>query len=138
MESYRDGTDLGIRMDSDGLIRAGDGNHQPTWMDAKIGDWVVTPRHGKPVEINALWYSNLRIMALVAQGAADAPRAANFEKLAQQVQSVYEKTYWNDQTNCLFDVVGDDGGKDPLHPPQPAHRRLPPLLSAHRRSAATS
>src|SRR6185295_18688641 len=66
MERYRDGTDFGIRMDADGLIRAGDGNHQPTWMDAKIGDWVVTARHGKPVEINALWYSNLRIMALLA------------------------------------------------------------------------
>ncbi len=82
MEAYRDGTDFGIRMDADGLIRAGDGNHQPTWMDAKIGDWVVTPRHGKPVEINALWYSNLRVMALVAAGAGDAARAKTFGDLA--------------------------------------------------------
>jgi predicted glycogen debranching enzyme len=113
MESYRDGTDFGIRMDADGLIRAGDGNHQPTWMDAKIGDWVVTPRHGKPVEINALWYSNLRIMALVAKGAGDATRAATFAALAQRVQAIYEKTYWNDSANCLFDVISDDGTKDP-------------------------
>ncbi len=113
MESYRDGTDFGIRMDADGLIRAGDGNHQPTWMDAKIGDWVVTPRHGKPVEINALWYSNLRIMALVAKGAGDTPRAKAFDALATRVQSIFEKTYWNDATSCLFDVIGDDGGKDP-------------------------
>ena len=112
MECYRDGTDLGIRMDKDGLIRAGDGNHQPTWMDAKIGDWVVTPRHGKPVEINALWYSNLRIMALLAERANDSARAIAFTQLAERVQQVYEKTYWNPNQNCLFDVIGDDGGQD--------------------------
>ena len=83
MECYRDGTDLGIRMDSDSLIRAGDGNHQPTWMDAKIGDWVVTPRHGKPVEINALWYSNLRIMALLSQHAGDAARGSRIRRGSQ-------------------------------------------------------
>jgi predicted glycogen debranching enzyme len=113
MESYRDGTDFGIRADADGLIRAGDGNHQPTWMDAKIGDWVVTPRHGKPVEINALWYSNLRIMALVAKHARDAAREKAFSELAQKVESVFEKTYFNDMTRCLNDVIGDDGKPDP-------------------------
>jgi len=113
MESYRDGTDFGIRMDADGLIRAGDGNHQPTWMDAKIGDWVVTPRHGKPVEINALWYSNLRIMALLAEKANDTVRAVTFASLADRVAKVFEKTYFNDLTKCLNDVVGDDGKADP-------------------------
>ncbi|MCL2639880.1 MAG: hypothetical protein FWD53_03450, partial [Phycisphaerales bacterium] len=109
MERYRDGTDFGIRMDADGLIRAGDGNHQPTWMDAKIGDWVVTPRHGKPVEINALWYSNLRIMSLVAERAGDSARAAVFGTLAEQVELVFESTYFNHKTNCLSDVISDDG-----------------------------
>jgi len=109
MERYRDGTDFGIRMDSDGLIRAGDGNHQPTWMDAKIGDWVVTPRHGKPVEINALWYSNLRVMSLVAERAGDSARSAGFWMLAEKAALVFEKTYFNGVTNCLNDVVGDDG-----------------------------
>ncbi|MEI8197803.1 MAG: amylo-alpha-1,6-glucosidase, partial [Phycisphaerae bacterium] len=61
MDYYRDGTDFGIRMEPDGLIRAGEPQVQLTWMDAKVGDWVVTPRHGKPVEINALWYNNLRV-----------------------------------------------------------------------------
>jgi predicted glycogen debranching enzyme len=112
MESYRDGTDFGIRMTADGLIRAGDGNHQPTWMDAKIGDWVVTPRHGKPVEINALWYSNLRVMALVAHHANDAQRAATFTGLADQVAKVFEQTYFNVTTKCLNDVISDDGLAD--------------------------
>jgi predicted glycogen debranching enzyme len=113
IERYRDGTDFGIRMDADGLIRAGDGNHQPTWMDAKIGDWVVTPRHGKPVEINALWYSNLRVMALLAGHAGDGAREKTFAALADRVQGVFERTYLNDLTKCLNDVVGDDGTPDP-------------------------
>ncbi len=132
MESYRDGTDFGIRMDADGLIRAGDGNHQPTWMDAKIGDWVVTPRHGKPVEINALWYSNLRIMELVAERAGDIGRAHVFSQLAQRVQGVFEKAYWNSGANCLFDVIADDGTKDPsIRPNQLIAVSLPfsPLTS---------
>src|SRR5206468_2397214 len=98
IERYRDGTDFGIRMDADSLIRAGDGNHQPTWMDAKIGDWVVTPRHGKPVEINALWYNNLRVMALLAKHAGDTKRVATFTALADRVQAVFEKVYRNDLT----------------------------------------
>ncbi|HVT80985.1 MAG TPA: amylo-alpha-1,6-glucosidase, partial [Phycisphaerae bacterium] len=113
MECYRDGTDLGIRMDSDSLIRAGDGNHQPTWMDAKIGDWVVTPRHGKPVEINALWYSNLRFMALLSGQAGDAARAAMYASLANRVGGVFEKTYFNADTQCLNDCIGDNGSPDP-------------------------
>jgi glycogen debranching enzyme len=112
IECYRDGTDFGIRMDVDGLIRAGDGNHQPTWMDAKIGDWVVTPRHGKPVEINALWYSNLRIMALLARHAGDSARAQTFAALANRVQGIFETVYRNDMTKCLNDVIADDGTPD--------------------------
>jgi predicted glycogen debranching enzyme len=112
MECYRDGTDFGIRMDADGLIRAGAGNHQPTWMDAKIGDWVVTPRHGKPVEINALWYSNLRIMALLASQARDDARAGTFAALADRVEAIFEKTYRNPHARCLYDVVADDGTPD--------------------------
>jgi predicted glycogen debranching enzyme len=64
IEAYRQGTRYGIGMDpADGLLRAGEPSVQITWMDVKIGDWVVTPRIGKPVEINALWYNALNIMA---------------------------------------------------------------------------
>ena len=59
---YEHGTDFSIYMDKDGLICAGDGYDQVTWMDVRVGTWVVTPRHGKPVEINALWYNALKIM----------------------------------------------------------------------------
>src|SRR5438093_12009394 len=103
------GTRYNIHVDADGLLSSGESGVQLTWMDAKIGDWVVTPRHGKPVEINALWYSNLRIMALLAKQAKDATRAQSFGDLATKVQGIFEKTYFNNVTKCLNDVVGDDG-----------------------------
>ena len=70
-ESYRDGTRYGIRMDADGLIVAAATGVQLTWMDAKVGDWVVTPRMGKPVEIAALWYNALKRLALMAPAAGE-------------------------------------------------------------------
>jgi predicted glycogen debranching enzyme len=140
MEYYRDGTDFGIRMDANGLIRAGDGNHQPTWMDAKIGDWVITPRHGKPVEINALWYSNLRVMALVATQAKDEARSKAFAELAQHLDigggGVYERVYFNPRAECLYDVVGDNGTEDPsIRPNQLLAVALPfsPLTPARQK-----
>ncbi len=62
VEWHVNGTDFGIGMEADGLLRAGEPGTQLTWMDAKVGDWVVTPRHGKPVEINALWYNALKFL----------------------------------------------------------------------------
>ncbi len=114
IECYSKGTDYGIRADVDGLIRQGEPGHNLTWMDAKIGDWVVTPRQGKPVEINGLWYSNLRIMALVARHAGDTARAAVFTTMADRVAGVFQKTFWNERTQCLHDVIGDDGRGDGL------------------------
>jgi len=64
---YRKGTHYGIHMDKDGLIAGGSGKDQLTWMDVLVGDWVVTPRHGKPVEISALWYNALRVMEQLAE-----------------------------------------------------------------------
>ena len=123
MECYRDGTDFGIRMDVDGLIRAGEPHVQLTWMDAKVGDWVVTPRHGKPVEINALWYNNLRVMALVARQANDPGRAGEFTALADLAGANFVEKFWNAGSECLFDVIDDQGNKASLHSPQPACRR---------------
>src|SRR5207245_1595521 len=109
-----EGTIYGIGVDpADGLLHGGTTGVQLTWMDAKIGDWVVTPRHGKPVEINALWYNNLRIMALLATHAHDSVRAAAFTHLAEQVARVFETTYFNLLTKCLNEVVADDGTPDP-------------------------
>jgi predicted glycogen debranching enzyme len=114
VECYRDGTDFDIRMDpADGLIRAGVPGVQLTWMDAKVGDWVVTPRVGKPVEINALWYNALRIMTLVSGLAEDAARVAAFSAAAARVEKTFAQTYFCSQTDCLFDVIGNDGKGDP-------------------------
>lgn len=105
IDGYRRGTWYNIKMDEDFLIKAGDEGTQLTWMDAKVGDWVVTPRHGKAVEINALWYNSLKIMAYlsgVLQG-----DGSMYEALAENVRCSFEAAFWNDEKQCLFDVVGD-------------------------------
>jgi predicted glycogen debranching enzyme len=96
---YRDGTRFGIRMDEDGLLAAGVPDVQLTWMDAKIGDWVVTPRIGKPVEIQALWLNALKIAGL-----ASAP----WRGLYRRALASFQLRFWNEQRGCLFDVVDAD------------------------------
>jgi predicted glycogen debranching enzyme len=96
LEGYSKGTRFGIRMDSDGLLAAGERGVQLTWMDAKVGEWVVTPRAGKPVEIQALWLNALKIASEFSPG-----WQAHFER---GLKSFQEK-FWNEQRGCLFDVV---------------------------------
>jgi predicted glycogen debranching enzyme len=104
------GTRYGIQMDpKDGLLYAGEPGVQLTWMDAKIGDWVVTPRTGKPVEINALWYSALRTL----EGWVGPRKAAhNYRALADRVMDSFSR-YWNKSTNYLYDVLDGPDGDDP-------------------------
>jgi predicted glycogen debranching enzyme len=114
------GTAHGIGVDpADGLLRAGEPGVQLTWMDARVGDRVVTPRHGKPVEINALWHAALLLMAEWAQalGTSDTRR---YLELALGVRDAFRRRYWNAARGCLFDVVdGPGGGDDPaLRPNQ--------------------
>ncbi|MGC8540205.1 MAG: amylo-alpha-1,6-glucosidase [Phycisphaerae bacterium] len=113
IDCYRAGTRYGIRMDSDGLIRAGEPGVQLTWMDAKIGNDVVTPRYGKPVEINALWFNALKIMETVAQLAGRLSRANELAALAVKVKAAFGARFWNPAAGCLFDVIADDGYGDP-------------------------
>ena len=113
IDCYRAGTRFGIRMDSDGLIRAGEPGVQLTWMDAKIGNDVVTPRYGKPVEINALWFNALKIMETVARLAVHSARADELAALAVKVQAAFCARFWNPDAGCLFDVIADDGYGDP-------------------------
>lgn len=102
---HRRGTRYGIGQDrSDGLLRAGEAGVQLTWMDAKVGDWVVTPRIGKPVEINALWYNALRSMAEFATMLGEADP---FSEQAVRVRQSFAH-FWNPQTNGLFDVLAPD------------------------------
>lgn len=104
--AYEHGTDFSIKMDNDGLITAGSGLDQVTWMDVRINGVVVTPRHGKPVEINALWYNSLLIISEFAIYAKENPE--HYIKLADQVKKSFKEKFMNSKTNCLNDVVDPD------------------------------
>lgn len=107
LEGYAAGTRYGIHLDADGLIAAGEPGVQLTWMDAKVGDWVVTPRIGKPVEIEALWLNALKI--------AERFSARWNETFAKGLQS-FRVRFWREQPGCLYNVVdanhqpGEDDG----------------------------
>ncbi|AKB46329.1 Putative glycogen debranching enzyme, archaeal type, TIGR01561 [Methanosarcina sp. Kolksee] len=103
IDHYFTGTDFGIGMDSDYLIQHGP---QLTWMDAKIGEWAVTPRAGKACEINALWYNALKTASYL--GTLLGEEVSPYETLANGVVSSFENTFWNPETNCLFDLVYKD------------------------------
>ncbi len=108
--SYARGTRYHIGVDaSDGLLYAGEPGVQLTWMDAKIGDWVVTPRIGKPVEINALWYNALRSMDAFAQLLGRDPSV--YRELAAPVRRSFAR-YWNETTSYLYDVLDGPEGND--------------------------
>jgi predicted glycogen debranching enzyme len=119
------GTRFGIAMDpDDGLLRAGEQGVQLTWMDAKVDEWVVTPRIGKPVEINALWYNALRIMdklgaALrgeVPPGREDAPE---FGRLAERAANSFRARFWYESGGYLYDVIdGPEGNDTAIRPNQ--------------------
>lgn len=107
LDWHQRGTLYGIGMDTaDGLLRGGDESTQLTWMDARSDGTPVTPRHGKPVEVNALWYNALRLMAAWAGVRGDAGRQMQYAALADWVERSFAATYWNPAANCLFDVPG--------------------------------
>ncbi len=99
------GTRYSIFVDEDGLLHAGESGVQLTWMDAKIGDWVVTPRIGKPVEIQALWYNALCIMANFAKKFGDTAEREQYEAMAKMAKISFGKKFWNEAEDCLFDVI---------------------------------
>jgi predicted glycogen debranching enzyme len=99
------GTRYNIHVDTDGLLYAGTEGVQLTWMDAKIGAFVVTPRVGKPVEIQALWYNALKIMADFAERFGDAEDKARYEAMADTARYSFNQVFWNEAGECLFDVV---------------------------------
>jgi predicted glycogen debranching enzyme len=106
------GTRYGIRVDDDRLLTAGEPGVQLTWMDAKVGDWVVTPRHGKPVEIQALWYNALRVMEGFASRFERPELARHYADLAGRVETSFFKLFWNESLGCLYDVIAPDGRPD--------------------------
>lgn len=112
--SYTHGTRYGIRIDpADQLLRGGEPGVQLTWMDAKIGSWVVTPRMGKPVEVNALWYNALCIMADLYQLLGEMNESRHYAARAGDVLASFNKVFWNAANSCLFDFIDDTVGQVP-------------------------
>ena len=116
VSAYEKGTDFSIYMEDDGLIHAGSGLDQITWMDVRVGDWVATPRHGKPVEINALWYNALRIMESLCEKFDE--DASAYRARANQVKESFNAKFWDSANQCLFDVVDGDEPDDHIRPNQ--------------------
>ncbi len=135
VDGYTRGTRYGIGVDPvDGLLRAGVPGVQLTWMDAKVGDHVVTPRIGKPVEINALWFAALKTAAHFAEycGADAQP----YEDAAARVHDAFDK-FWNGDRGCCFDVLDGPDGNDPsIRPNQIFVVALAPELLSPERARA--
>jgi predicted glycogen debranching enzyme len=111
LEGYSRGTRFGIRMDSDGLLMAGQPGVQLTWMDAKVGDWVVTPRAGKPVEVQALWLNALKIGAALSE---------RWTQPLSQGMAAFAQRFFDAERGCLYDVIDAD------HKPGAIDRALRP------------
>jgi len=114
------GTHFGIGVDpADGLLRQGEQGYQLTWMDAKVGDWVVTPRRGKAVEINALWYNALRLLESWLRADHDEHLASKYDELASRAYESFNKRFWFESGGYLYDVIdGEQGDDSALRPNQ--------------------
>ena len=120
---YHDGTDFGIHMDEDGLITAGQGYDQVTWMDVRVEDILPTPRHGKPVEINAYWYNALQILGEfqkllsldpVAVSSESVEEGIDYRALTEKVKDNFCKQFWNEEAGCLRDVISGTEADDQI------------------------
>jgi predicted glycogen debranching enzyme len=120
VEHHLRGTHFNIKVDpKDGLLMQGEQGYQLTWMDAKVGDWVVTPRRGKAVEINALWYNALCLLEGWIGEAGDTAGAARLAEHAERARVSFNERFWNERTGYLYDVVdGEDGDDDACRPNQ--------------------
>ena len=112
-EAHVRGTLFGIRVDpDDGLLRQGEDGYQLTWMDAKVGDWVVTPRRGKAVEINALWYNALRLLQKWVEEENDPGLAQQIGAWADKARDSFNKRFWCAEAGYLYDVIDGPLGND--------------------------
>lgn len=136
---YSQGTRCNIHRDFDGLLYAGEAGLQLTWMDAKVEDWVVTPRIGKPVEINALWYNALVIMMQFAKILGESEQ--KYAHLASTAKKGFQR-FWSDDLGYCYDVIDtSDGNDNSLRPNQifavclPSFESVPPLLSVNQQKS---
>lgn len=141
VERHLRGTRFGIRADVDALLSSGEPGQQLTWMDAKVDGRVVTPRAGKPVEVQALWHNALRVVSLYAADLGDAFTAARLLALADQARESFSALFWDERVGWLADVVAPDGTRDlslrpnqlfalSLHRPLVTGRRAERVLAA--------
>ena len=140
-DNHERGTRFGIGVDpADGLLRQGAPGYQLTWMDAKVGDLVVTPRRGKAVEINALYYNALRLLERWTRTALPS-RSDAFARAAEKLQASFNARFWNPAGGCLYDVVDREGGGDDasVRPNQLLAVSLPnPVLATSRWASVVS
>ncbi len=115
---HRRGTRFNIKMDNDGLLYAGETVWQLTWMDAKIGDKVFTPRIGKPIEIQALWYNALKIMEAFAKKFRDKDGKHQYKEMADNAKKSFNKEFWNKDEEYLYDVINGDEKDASVRPNQ--------------------
>jgi predicted glycogen debranching enzyme len=113
VDHHLKGTLFGIAVDpGDGLLRQGAEGYQLTWMDAKVGDWVVTPRRGKPVEINALWYNALRLLQQWLGEEQLEDKAQEIKRIADKAMKSFNQRFWCEAEGHLYDVIDGPNGDD--------------------------
>ena len=136
IQNYVKGTRFGICQDSDGLLSGGEKGWQITWMDAKVNGRVITPRIGKNVEINALWYHALRIAAYLSDLLGDETGFTAYEIHAEKVRQSFEKKFWFEDGEYLYDTLGETGHDASIRPNQIFAISLPnPILTGEKATA---
>ncbi len=133
LEHHLNGTRYGIHADTDGLLAWAEPGMALTWMDARVGDWVVTPRQGKPVEIQALWYNALRFLGDISQRAGDSATFRRCGRVADKARHSFARLFWNHANDCLHDCVTPDGPDPSIRPNQLLALSLPYALLSRER-----
>ena len=133
IDRYRAGTGLAIAVDADGLVSTREPGAGTTWMDARTGDCVITPRPGRQVEVNALWYNALCVAADLSDRFGYGDRGAEYLALAATVKEAFNRRFWNQDLVCCYDVVGDEANDASIRPNQLLAASLPfPVLDIDR------
>ena len=136
IQHYREGTRYNIHTDEDGLLYAGEEGVQLTWMDAKIGDLVVTSRCGKAVEINALWYNALRTMEDFSHRLGHSGSAQKYSDLAEKTKESFNEMFWNEKGGYLYDCIDGDYFDDSIRPNQIFAISLPYQVLLEKRASS--
>ncbi len=133
IEWHERGTRYNIHVDGDGLLYAGEAGTQLTWMDAKIGNEVITPRMGKPVEVNALWYNALKVMEFFAERFRQFPTRDRYAAMAETASKSFNEIFWNKEMGCLYDCIDGKNVDASIRPNQIFDLSLPfPVLKSDR------